>query len=78
MQRAGFAPVKIYSLVHSFCTQLYASTGDLQLVQNTRGHADIRTTQIYTQIVADPRLAPAMKKAFGGDHVTRQSKEMPK
>ena len=77
MERAGFAPVKIYSLVHSFCTQLYASTGDLQLVQSTRGHADIRTTQIYTQIVADPRLAPAMKKAFGGDHARRQSKEMP-
>jgi site-specific recombinase XerC len=71
MKRAGFSPVKIYTLVHSFCTQLYASTGDLQMVQMTRGHADIRTTLVYTQIVADPRLAPAMKKAFGADQVKR-------
>ena len=34
------------------------------MVQMTRGHADIRTTLVYTQIVADPRLAPAMKKAL--------------
>ena len=27
MVRAAFMPVKIYSLVGSFCTQLYASTG---------------------------------------------------
>ena len=57
MERAGFPPVKVYALVHSFCTQLYASSGDVQMVQKARGHADIRTTLVYTQLVADPRLA---------------------
>ena len=64
MREAGFEPVKSYALIHSFCTRLYVSTGDLQLVQHARGHADIRTTQIYAQLVADPRLQAAVDKAF--------------
>jgi site-specific recombinase XerD len=45
---ARFEPVKCYALVHSYCTQLLnAGTDDLSLVQEARGHRDIRTTQIY-------------------------------
>jgi hypothetical protein len=33
-------------------------------VQKARGHRDIRTTLVYTQVVVDPRLAEAVQKAF--------------
>ena len=38
--------------------------GDISLVQKARGHPDIRTTLIYTQVVVDPRLDDAVQKAF--------------
>ena len=65
MVRAGFAPTRCYDLVHSYCTQLLLhGGGDVALVQKARGHRDIRTTLVYTQVTVDPRLAEAVKKAF--------------
>jgi site-specific recombinase XerD len=65
MTRAGFQPTCCYSLLHSYCTQLLtAGGGDISLVSKARGHRDIRTTIIYTQVVVDPRLASAVKRAF--------------
>jgi integrase len=65
MIRAGFEPTRCYDLVHSYCTQLLlCGGGDVALVQKARGHRDIRTTLIYTQVVVDPRLADAVRKAF--------------
>jgi integrase len=65
MLRAGFAPTRCYDLVHSYCTQLLLSGGgDVALVQKARGHRDIRTTLVYTQVVVDPRLNDAVQKAF--------------
>ncbi len=65
MARAGYKPTRCYDLVHSYCTQLLLSGGgDVALVQKARGHRDIRTTLVYTQVVVDPRLADAVKKAF--------------
>jgi site-specific recombinase XerC len=65
MVRAGLAPTRSYDLVHSYCTQLLmAGGGDITLVQKARGHRDIRTTMIYTQVVSDPRLEAAVQKAF--------------
>lgn len=65
MVRAEFAPTRCYDLVHSYCTQLLLSGGgDIALVQKARGHRDIRTTMIYTQVVTDPRLAEAVRRAF--------------
>jgi integrase len=63
---ARFEPVKCYALVHSYCTHLLNSgTDDLSLVQEARGHRDIRTTQIYTVMKVNPRLFRAVEKAFG-------------
>ena len=65
MVRAGFAPTRCYDLVHSYCTQLLVhGGGDVALVQKVRGHRDIRTTLIYTQVTVDPRVADAVQKAF--------------
>ena len=38
--------------------------GDVALVQKARGHRDIRTTLVYTQVVVDPRLNDAVQKAL--------------
>jgi site-specific recombinase XerC len=65
MQRAEFVPTRCYDLVHSYCTALLLDGGgDISLVQKARGHRDIRTTMMYTQVVVDPRLAVAVRKAF--------------
>jgi integrase/recombinase XerD len=65
MVRAGFGSTRCYDLVHSYCTQLLLSGGaDISLVQKARGHRDIRTTLIYTQVAVDPRLTEAVNKAF--------------
>ena len=49
-----------HTLRHSFATDLYRETTNIQLTQKALGHANLATTQIYTHIV-DEELEDALK-----------------
>jgi integrase len=63
--RLMYKPVNCYRLRHSYAVRLLLASGNKELVQKALGHANIETTDFYTQTVTDPRLVDAVRKAFG-------------
>ena len=49
-RRGIAASVHPHMLRHSFASHILESSGDLRAVQELLGHADIKTTQVYTHL----------------------------
>lgn len=73
-QQAGLAtPVHPHMLRHSFASHVLQSSGDLRVVQELLGHANIGTTQVYTRLDFQ-HLAKAYDAAHPRAHRLRKQK----
>jgi integrase len=61
---AGVRPVRFHDLRHTFGTRLAASGESMRTIQEFLGHADSKTTQIYTHYAPSEREVEMVNRAF--------------
>jgi integrase len=68
LERAGLHRITFLELRHTFGTQMAAAGAPLRMIQEWMGHADQRTTQIYSHYAPDPTGGKTFaERAFGPD-----------
>jgi integrase len=61
---AGVRPVRFHDLRHTFGTRLAASGESMRTIQEFLGHADAKTTQIYTHYAPSEHEVDMVNRAF--------------
>jgi integrase len=64
---AGVRPVRFHDLRHTFGTRLAASGESMRTIQEFLGHADSKTTQIYTHYAPSEHEVEMVNRAFALD-----------
>jgi integrase len=66
LRAAGVREVRFHDLRHTFGTRLAANGVPMRTIQEWMGHADIKTTQIYTEYEPRDEQNEALTAAFSG------------
>jgi integrase len=61
---AGVRPVRFHDLRHTFGTRLAAAGEPMRTIQEFLGHADSKTTQVYTHYAPSEREVEMVNRAF--------------
>jgi integrase len=66
---AGVSVITFHELRHTFATQMAAQGVPLRKLQEWLGHADIKTTQIYTHYAPDEHEVAMVNEGFSGENL---------
>jgi integrase len=61
---AKIRPIRFHDLRHTFGTRLAASGQPMRMIQEFLGHADSKTTQIYTHYIPSEHEVQIVNEAF--------------